>query len=1043
MARVLGRRRPPRGARAVGHGGRSAALRGGLVRARRVAAHGAGPRHRRAAADGRRAARAPACAAFLAGPPSRVAARGARASGALADACRAQTPAAVAAAAAASPSRARARPRAPVARTRAVRSTTRAPTSSSSPPTRCAPTGSTRARRPTSRRSPTAARASTAPTSRCRARSRRGSRCSRGATRTTTASARCSRAGRSARATSTRCPSGSARAGYATGVVSDYAGDVFSRIDLGFGLVDVPEFDFRQLVRQHALERETPLMPVLHSRLGRAAFPVMREMNDAADPQMLARDAVRAMRSLEARGPFFLVVFFSTAHFPYAAPVALLRALHRRELPRPLQVRQARGPRGRRRRPTRATRSRCAALYDGAVTAIDDAAQQRARRARGRRHREEHDRRGHGRPRRDALRPRPRPGARRSPLRRRGDARAARRRRSAVLAAHASPRAAREAAIARDVDLAPTLYALTGVRAAGGPRRAVARPGAATASRSRPRLAYAETGLWFTEDIPGLPGRAAPALPRHRAADGGRHAARRRARAAEGDEAPDARGEAPDGARRPLQAPLRADAHGRALDALRHAGGPGEEHDVAAAHPDVVARLRASSGRWMRLDPDMTERDGYLVPRDDGARAPAGRGRGARPHRRRRSVVAPPITSSRPSRRHRKARVVHPGDARARTCETLRDASLLLGPGPWQNLSRHPPTAARTASSPASAAGRWAPFTRRWTRASGASWPSSACTRTSRATPARPSGSCAKAARPRASGTRTSCRSWLLGNEDGAPFPRHGAARWAQSRGACSTAASGCRGRGARLRPARHRGGRGGARRAGHPSRPQAVQRLRRARPRRAALAQGGGLRRLGHRRRQRLVGGHRRRRGGRRDHRLSIPRAGARKVRRLLRRRPVRARGAALRVRHGRAAVLGHHRDRDAPGHPVGARRPAERLRVRRPAGIRRGRRPRDEPQPARSLSFAAHVRGCPPAVRLRAGSLLLGRGVHGGPGACRGQSRAKARGAHEDGGARGDRDRRQQPRPCPADRGAPEEGKGDGARRTTAWPSRRAEMS
>ncbi|MGH7296321.1 MAG: sulfatase-like hydrolase/transferase, partial [Polyangiaceae bacterium] len=116
-----------------------------------------------------------------------------------------------------------------------------------------------------------------------------------------------------------------ARAGYATGVVSDYAGDVFSRVDLGFGLVDAPEFDFRQLVRQRALERETPLMPFLHSRLGRVAFPVMREMNDAADPGMLARDAVRAMRRLEGHGPFFLVVFFSTAHFPYAAPAPYYR----------------------------------------------------------------------------------------------------------------------------------------------------------------------------------------------------------------------------------------------------------------------------------------------------------------------------------------------------------------------------------------------------------------------------------------------------------------------------------------------------------------------------------------------------------------------------------------------------------------------------------------------------------------------------------------------------------------------------------------------
>ena len=165
-----------------------------------------------------------------------------------------------------------------------------------------------------------------------------------------------------------------ARAGYATGVVSDYAGDVFSRIDLGFGLVDVPEFDFRQLVRQRALERETPLMPVLHSRLGRAAFPVMREMNDAADPTMLARDAVRTMRRLEGRGPFMLVVFFSTAHFPYAAPAPYYRRFTdeayrgRYKYDKPVGLGQDAPADAR-------DEAQVRALYDGAVSAIDDAAQ--------------------------------------------------------------------------------------------------------------------------------------------------------------------------------------------------------------------------------------------------------------------------------------------------------------------------------------------------------------------------------------------------------------------------------------------------------------------------------------------------------------------------------------------------------------------------------------------------------------------------------------------------------------------------------------------
>ncbi|MEO7110646.1 MAG: sulfatase-like hydrolase/transferase, partial [Polyangiaceae bacterium] len=89
-------------------------------------------------------------------------------------------------------------------------------------------------------------------------------------------------------------PSRLGRAGYQTSVVSDYAGDIFGRIDLGFQHVDTPTFDMRELVRQRALERETPLLPYLNGRVGRAIFPVLRELPDASAPALLAGDALGA-----------------------------------------------------------------------------------------------------------------------------------------------------------------------------------------------------------------------------------------------------------------------------------------------------------------------------------------------------------------------------------------------------------------------------------------------------------------------------------------------------------------------------------------------------------------------------------------------------------------------------------------------------------------------------------------------------------------------------------------------------------------------------
>lgn len=411
------------------------------------------------------------------------------------------------------------------------------------------------------------------------------------------------------------------RAGWATGVVSDYAGDIFSRIDLGFGTVDVPEFDFRQLVRQRVLERETPLLPVLHSRVGRAAFPVLREMNDAADPQMLAHDAVRTMRSLEARAPFFLVVFFSTTHFPYAAPSpfygrftdASYRGRYKYDKPVGLGAEAPADARD---------EKQVRALYDGAVKAVDDAAQRvlDALEADGIAnntivvvtgdHGETLYENGHGQGHGDHLFG---DEGTHVPL---------------VIIDPRSPRAAsagarRESAIVRDVDLAPTLYALTGVAPPTNLDGRSLAP-ALTGQPIAPALAYAETGLWFTEDIPGLPSDLRlpyPGIARLTEVDT-RHA----------DELVLQSSMKPltlvakhrmvrDDRYKLLYVPTRTGVRWMLFDTVQD---PGEERDVAGEHPEVVARLERELWAWMRRDEDMTERYGYLVPRDDASRLPSG-----------------------------------------------------------------------------------------------------------------------------------------------------------------------------------------------------------------------------------------------------------------------------------------------------------------------------------------------------------------------------------------------------------------------------------
>ncbi len=402
-------------------------------------------------------------------------------------------------------------------------------------------------------------------------------------------------------------PARLARAGYSTRVVSDFAGDIFDRIELGFARTDTPTFDFRQLIRQRALERQTPLLPVLHSHLGRSVFPVLREMNDAADPSMLADDAIAAIS--ESRGrPFFLTVFFSTAHFPYAAPApyyrrftnAAYRGRFKYHKPVGLESEAA---------PDAADITQIRGLYDGAVASVDDAIG-RVLDALERQglagstivvvtadHGETLYENGHGAGHGDHLfgdegthiplivRDPTHPGSRRVP------------------------------AIVRDVDLAPTLYELAGIDAPEDLDGRSLAP-ALRGDKLAPRLAYAETGLWFTESIDGLPASLRlpyPGISRLNEVDRDH-----------GDEVVLRRDMfettlvakhrmVRDERYKLVYAPTRQGVRYLLFDTQKD---PGETHDASAELPEPMSRLKSELWSWMLGDRRMVEHGGYLVPRD-------------------------------------------------------------------------------------------------------------------------------------------------------------------------------------------------------------------------------------------------------------------------------------------------------------------------------------------------------------------------------------------------------------------------------------------
>ncbi|MDY7228384.1 sulfatase family protein [Hyalangium rubrum] len=107
-------------------------------------------------------------------------------------------------------------------------------------------------------------------------------------------------------------------AGWQTAVVSDYAGDLFSRFRFGFQHVEAPAFNFPDLIRQRMLVTHVALLP--WTALAPGLFPERGQLPELTDPAPLRHAARRVLGDFREDAPFALLVFASTTHFPYAAP---------------------------------------------------------------------------------------------------------------------------------------------------------------------------------------------------------------------------------------------------------------------------------------------------------------------------------------------------------------------------------------------------------------------------------------------------------------------------------------------------------------------------------------------------------------------------------------------------------------------------------------------------------------------------------------------------------------------------------------------------
>ena len=112
------------------------------------------------------------------------------------------------------------------------------------------------------------------------------------------------------------------QAGYRTAAISDWCGADMGKFSFGFDYVDLPEdqWNLKYLIRQGPKDLRLFVSLFTHNRLGRLFLPELYYLGGVPLTQPLGRRARRLVSRLaESAQPFFLNVFYSTTHPPFAS----------------------------------------------------------------------------------------------------------------------------------------------------------------------------------------------------------------------------------------------------------------------------------------------------------------------------------------------------------------------------------------------------------------------------------------------------------------------------------------------------------------------------------------------------------------------------------------------------------------------------------------------------------------------------------------------------------------------------------------------------
>ncbi len=161
--------------------------------------------------------------------------------------------------------------------------------------------------------------------------------------------------------------------GYYTGVISDFAGDLFPRVDYGFDEVKAPYFSAKELIKQRSLEIHHFILGLILLPSGRKIFPILWEFATNPDPYFITEKSKKFIKKTNlSKKPFFLISFYSCTHFPYAVPYPYYRLYTKKSYTGPHKYLKGNLLKEYNEKIPEKDKEQILALYDGGVRMFDD-----------------------------------------------------------------------------------------------------------------------------------------------------------------------------------------------------------------------------------------------------------------------------------------------------------------------------------------------------------------------------------------------------------------------------------------------------------------------------------------------------------------------------------------------------------------------------------------------------------------------------------------------------------------------------------------------